>query len=78
MNLKKYAHDLPHGLAILLMYELPTLHIRLLEQFKNTVRYSNTGCGVLKRGVQNYKNQHNRRELLIFEIWINGIILVIK
>ena len=40
------------------------------------VRYGNTGCGVFKRGIQNWKdflpkNQHTERKLLSFENWIN-------
>ena len=36
------------------------------------VSHGNTGCGVFKRGVQNYKNQHTQRKLLNFENWVNG------
>ena len=45
------------------------------------MHYGNTGCGVFKRGVQNYstaklerflpKNQHTQRKLLNVENWVN-------
>ena len=65
--------------AVALFVSKGSFFIHNYYEFKknHTVYYANTGCGVFKRGVQNWKdffpkNQHTQRKSLNFENWING------